>query len=78
MLDYLDVAPGFGIVKVRPPEPWVGKSLKDARPGGLQLSPVALRRGNDVTVNPSRDIVLARDDELILLGRDEQLERIGR
>ena len=29
VVDYLDVAPRVGIVKVRPPEAWVGRSLKD-------------------------------------------------
>ena len=78
VLEYLDVAPGFGIVKLRPPEPWIGRSLKDLNLGTLQISPVALRRGKDVTVNPSSNVVLGADDELILLGRDQHLERIGR
>ncbi len=78
VLDYLDIAPRFGIVKIRPPAGWVGRSLKELDLGTLQISPVALRRGKEVTVNPSRDVVLAEKDELILLGRDEQLERIGR
>lgn len=77
VLDYLDVAEGFGIVKLRPPESWVGRSLKDLDLGRLQLSPVALRRGQEVTVNPPREVVLAADDELILLGRDTHLEQIG-
>ena len=55
VLDYLDVARGFGIVKLRPPEPWVGRSLKELDLGSLQISPVALRRGQEVTVNPPRD-----------------------
>jgi trk system potassium uptake protein TrkA len=78
VMEYLDVAPRFGIIKIRPPEAWVGRSLKDLGLGQRQLSPVALRRGKDVTVNPSSDVVLAATDELILLGRDEHLERIGR
>lgn len=76
--DYLDVAQGFGIVKLRPPESWVGRSLKDLDLGRLQLSPVALLRGQEVTVNPPGEIVLAATDELVLLGRDKQLEQIGR
>ena len=74
VLDYLDVAPRFGIVKIASAgQPWVGQSLKDLDLGAAQISPVALRRGKDVTVNPSRDVVLEREDERILLGRDEQL-----
>jgi trk system potassium uptake protein len=78
VVDYLDVAPRFGMVKIRPPQAWVGKSLKALDLAAAQLSPVALRRGNDVTINPSLDTVLAASDELILLGRDQHLERIGR
>ncbi len=78
VLDYLDVAPRFGIIKIRPPAGWVGRSLKELNLGGSQISPVALRRGVDVTVNPPRDVVIQATDELILLGRDEHLERIGR
>jgi trk system potassium uptake protein len=78
VLDYLDIAPRFGIIKIRPPAAWIGRSLKELELGDLQISPVALRRGKEVTVNPPREVVLAETDELILLGRDEQLERIGR
>ena len=79
VLDYLDVAPRFGIVKVRPSEHWLGKMLRELDlPGRLQLTPVALRRGNAVTVNPSKDEKLQRGDELILIGRDDKLEELGR
>ena len=77
-LEYLDLAPGFGIVRVRPPESWVGRSLSELDLGRLEIEAVALRRGKELTVSPPPDVVLAVDDEVILLGRDEQLERIGR
>jgi trk system potassium uptake protein TrkA len=77
VLEYLDVAPQFGIIKTRPPESWVGRSLRELQLGTRRLSPVALRRGQDVTVNPSSDVVLAASDLLILLGRDQDLEKIG-
>jgi trk system potassium uptake protein TrkA len=78
VLDYLDLAPRFGIVKIRPPAAWVGRSIKELDLGASRISPVALRRGQEVTVNPPGGVVLADDDELILLGPDEHLERIGR
>ena len=78
VVDYLDVAPRFGIVKVRPPASFVGRSLKELDlPGRLQVSPIALRRASEVTFNPHRDMVVAADDELILMGSDDRLERIG-
>jgi trk system potassium uptake protein TrkA len=79
VIDYLDLANSFGIVKVRPPESFVGRSLKDIDlPGRLQVSPIALQRGQDVTFNPHRDIVIAKGDELILMGNDGKLEQIDK
>jgi trk system potassium uptake protein len=78
VLDYLDVAPRFGIVKVRPPEAFVGRTLKDLDLSGrLRLTPIALRRGDDVTVNPHRDEVVRASDELLLIGRDDKLEELS-
>jgi trk system potassium uptake protein TrkA len=79
VIDYLDVAPRFGIVKIRPPASLVGRSLKDLDlPGRLRISPIVLRRGSEVTFNPHRDVVLAEDDELILMGSDDKLEMLER
>lgn len=78
IVDYLDVAPQVGIVKVRPPESWVGRTLRDLDlPIRLQLTPVALRRGDGVTVNPAADEVIRAGDELILVGRDDKLEALA-
>lgn len=78
VLDYLDVAPRFGIVKVRPPESFIGRTIADLDlTNRLRLTAVALRRGDEVTVNPPRDIVIKEGDELILIGRDDRLELLG-
>lgn len=77
VIDYLDVAPGFGIEKVRAPKSFVGRTLGDLDlKGNLGLTPIALRRGAQVFVNPARDERVAEADELILIGRDEKLERL--
>lgn len=78
VIDYLDVAPGFGIVRIRPPQGWVGKTLRELDLGvRLGLTPVALHRGANVTVNPHRDERLVATDELILIGRDDRLAALG-
>jgi trk system potassium uptake protein TrkA len=73
VVDYLDVAPRFGIVKVRPPQRWVGHRLDEVGP---DLTLVAHRRGDAVTVNPARDTILELGDEVILIGKDDVLERL--
>jgi trk system potassium uptake protein len=77
VVDYLDIAPGFGIVRFQPPEAWVGRSLRDLDlQGAFRLTPIALRRGRSVTVNPVADEVVGADDELVLIGTDDKLERL--
>jgi trk system potassium uptake protein TrkA len=79
VVDYIDVAPGFGIVKMRPPESFVGKSLRELDLANrFRLTPIGLRRGNEVTVNPHRDDKIAATDELILMGLDAKLGELGR
>lgn len=77
VIDYLDVAPNFGIEKIRPPRPFVGKTLGEldlkTKAG---LTPIALRRGKSVTVNPAREERIAEGDELILIGQDDKLEAL--
>jgi trk system potassium uptake protein TrkA len=77
VIDYLDVAPNFGIEKIRPPRSFIGKSLGDLDlKGRLGLTPIALRRGQQVFVNPAREERVAEGDELILIGRDEKLDQL--
>jgi trk system potassium uptake protein TrkA len=77
VIDYLDVGPRFGIVKVHPPTSWIGRSLRELDLlGRHQVSTIAVRRGVEVTVNPSSDVVIAEGDEVILLGRDTSLEQL--
>jgi trk system potassium uptake protein TrkA len=75
VLDYIDVAPRFGIEKVRPPRTFLGRTFGELDlPGRMGLTPIALRRGDKVTINPHRDERIAEGDELILIGRDDRLE----
>ncbi len=77
VIDYLDVAPAFGVVRFSPPPGWVGKSLRDLDLAGkFNLTVIGLRRGSNVTVNPHRDETIAAGDEIVLIGPDEKLERL--
>lgn len=77
VIDYLDVAPSFGIEKIHPPSSFVGRTLGDLDlKGRLDLTPIVLRRGQQVLVNPARDERIAEGDELIVVGRDEKLDEL--
>lgn len=75
VIDYLDVAPQFGIEKIRPPRSFIGRTLGEIDlKGRLGLTPIALRRDERVIVNPAPAERIADGDELILIGKDERLE----
>jgi trk system potassium uptake protein TrkA len=77
VVDYLDIAPRFGIARVQPPPSFIGRTLGDVDLGKrLNLTPIAVRRGDRVTVNPDREERILAGDELILIGRDDALERL--
>ena len=77
VIDYLDVAPSFGIEKIRPPKSFIGRTLGELDlKGRLGLTPMALRRGKQVIVNPARDERVTEGDELILIGRDDKLDQL--
>ena len=79
VIDYLDIAPRFGIVKVIAPERWQGRTIAELDLAGrLELTPVAVRRGDAVTVMPAGEATVAAGDELILVGRDDKLEELDR
>jgi trk system potassium uptake protein TrkA len=77
VLDYFDVAPGYGFARVSVAEPLAGKML-----GALDLQntykvvALALHRGGTVTLDPSASEILNTGDELIVAGLDEDLEQL--
>jgi trk system potassium uptake protein TrkA len=74
VIDYIDLAPRFGIAKIRVPSTFVGQTLSELNlPARFKVTPIALRRRDAVTVNPHRDERLLDGDELVLIGLDEQL-----
>lgn len=77
VIDYLDIGPSFGIEKVRPPAGFIGKTLGDLNlKNRMGVTPIALRRGQSVIINPAREERVGEGDELILIGRDDRLEEL--
>ena len=78
VLDYIDLAPRFGIAKIAVPPEFVGQTLRALDlTTRYKVTPIALRRGDAVTVNPHREERLQSGDQLVLIGPDDQLALVG-
>jgi trk system potassium uptake protein TrkA len=73
VLDYLDIAPGFGIVRFAVPDPWAAQTLDQLDLPGRGLTLVALRQGERLVVSPAGGTLVAAGDELVLTGADDKL-----
>ncbi len=78
--EYMELAPNFGISRLRIPEGMIDKSLRELGFSSPRdrygLAVLAIKRGKDITLNPDSDERLKKRDVLVLAGRDEMFERL--
>ena len=78
VLDYIALSEGCGIAEMKTPKDWVGKSLRslDVR-AKYGVTVVALRKEDgDMTVFLGPEYALQSGDVLVLLGNNEDLDRV--
>ena len=76
-IDYIDLAPRFGIARIGVPARFVGQTLRELDLGTrFNVSAVCLSRGEAVTINPHRDERLREGDSLVLIGRDDEIAKV--
>jgi trk system potassium uptake protein TrkA len=77
VLDYFDVAPGYGFARVPVTQAGAGKPLRALElQHQLRLTAIALHRRGTVLLNPDGAEVLRENDELIVAGADDDLEKL--
>ena len=81
--EYLELSPNYGFSRMRVPDDWVNKTLKELGFSGPRgkygVAVLALKRGrgkNNITLNPDNNERLQMGDQLVLAGRDELLESL--
>ena len=78
--EYLELAPNFGLSRVRVPKRFINMTLKELGFSSPRdrygLAVLAIKRGKDITLNPDADDRLREGDLLVLAGRDELLDRL--
>ena len=76
LVDYLSVAPGYGIVKLIAPASFHGKELGDLDLRKYGITVLALQHDGEVILNPSRSEIVHPGNALVLAGRDDQLDSL--
>ena len=78
--DYMEVAPNFGISKVKASPQATNRTLKEAGLTGARdkygLAVLAIRRGRDVILLPSEDERIQKEDILVLASKEEMLDKL--
>ncbi len=78
VVDFLDIGPRFGVLTITPTALFLGRRLDEVGLlDRLGLTVIALRRGNEVTVNPAGAEVVQAGDQLTLIGRDDRLDELA-
>ena len=79
-IEYMEITSGYGISKIMVSTDMIGRSLEDvgfgARKDSQNVSVVAIRRGRDPIVSPSKDEVLQESDQLVIAGPEDSLENM--
>ena len=80
VLDFMEVAPSYGITKLRPPEQLLRLTLEEAGLAGARdkygLAVLAIRRGREYLLIPAKNEEIRPGDILIVAGNAEQLGKM--
>ena len=79
VLDYMELVPNVGISKVRPAEGMLGRTLDAAELGSqgkFGVAVLAIRRGRNYILNPSKFEEIAPGDILLVAGKNEQISKL--
>ena len=80
VLDHLPVAEGYSIIQVPPPQSFVGKTLDDlklTKKYGILVVAVKESIPENLILSPGPQCRIKDSDVLIVMGKDEDLTRLG-
>ncbi len=80
VLDYMEVAPNYGITKLRPPDHLVKHTLEESGLTGprdkYRVAVLGIRRGREYFLVPAKDEEIRPGDILLVAGNVEQIGKV--
>ena len=77
IMDFIELAPDYGLVEVSPPAVWHDKTLSALNlRAKFGITVIGIKHKNDIIVSPSADDVVHEGDALIIVGRNDSIARL--
>ncbi|MGM0603071.1 MAG: potassium channel family protein [Bacillota bacterium] len=77
VLDYIEFAPEYGVLEIVPVENMVGKTLREIGfRSKFDVNVMAIKRGEDLLVSPGAEDKITEGDRIVLMGKNNSLEKI--
>ncbi|WML44908.1 TrkA family potassium uptake protein [Neobacillus sp. PS3-40] len=78
VLNFIELSKEYSVEEIKIPEKMVEKSLRelDLR-AKFNLSVIAIRRNHQINISPSPEEMINRDDVLVVIGKNQDLERFA-
>lgn len=77
VLDYIELAPDYGIVEITAIKEWENKTLKDLKlPSRYGINVMAIRHNDNMNISPYADDIIKPGDILIVIGNNEDLSKL--
>jgi trk system potassium uptake protein len=78
VLNFIELSKEYSVEEIKIPEKMVEKSLRelDLR-AKFNLSVIAIRRNHQINISPSPEEMINRDDVLVVIGKNQDLERLA-
>ncbi|EFI42348.1 TrkA family potassium uptake protein [Peptoniphilus sp. oral taxon 386] len=77
ILDYIQLSPGFSIVELKLLPEWENKTIEELKiRNKYEITILGIQRNNDIQIAPKPDTKLVSEDVLIILGREEAIEKV--
>lgn len=77
LIDFIEIFKNYGMLEICVPNEWVGKSLLELNiRKNYNVSIIAIKHGDDINVNPAADDVLKEHDIVIVIGSEDNMNKI--
>ena len=79
VLDYIELSEDYGIIDIPAPSVWVGKTIRELNiRAKLDVNIIAVKHEPKITVSPSADYRIEKEDVMVVLGRYDSLDAVGK